>query len=260
MREFSLKCHGVGDGTACPDRDHSAFLYRFGDQRLLLDCGEPISRRLAADGLGGDGVDRIFLSHFHFDHLGGFFMLIQGLWLDGRGKDLPVHLPGEGIEPIRQLLEAGYLFEELLGFRLKFEPLTALRPVEVGAVRVTPFPTTHLRTIRERFGESKSRPFEAFSFLLEADGLRIGHSADLGAPSDLEPLLAEPLDLLVCEMTHFEPEELLRHLKSRAIRQLVLVHVGGRFRDREEEIRSLAARELAGLPVLLPRDGDVVRI
>jgi len=96
----------VGDGWPCVDRNHSAFLYRFGPATLLIDCGEAVTRNYAAAGLDSNLIDRIFLSHLHCDHVGGFFMFIQGLWLQQREKELPVHLPAYAVPPVRNLLDA----------------------------------------------------------------------------------------------------------------------------------------------------------
>src|SRR5882757_4763574 len=116
MDKFSLKCFGVGDGWPCAERSHSSFLYRFDKTSILIDCGEPISGSYKASGLHYDTIDRIFISHLHSDHIAGFFMLMQGFWLEQRRKDLPVCLPREGSKPIRQLLNAGLVFQELLQF------------------------------------------------------------------------------------------------------------------------------------------------
>ena len=86
----SLTCFGVGDGRSCPDRNHAAFLYRFGSTSILVDCGEPVDRSLIASGSGPETPDGIVLSHLHADHVGGLFMLLQGLWLQGRRRALPV--------------------------------------------------------------------------------------------------------------------------------------------------------------------------
>src|SRR2546426_8712678 len=141
MESFSLRCFGVGDGTACADRNHSAYLYGFGATTLLLDCGEPISRGFKASGLNYDLIDRILISHLHSDHIGGLFMLLQGFWLEKRQKDLHVHLPREGIQPLRQMLQASFLFEELLPFQVIFSPWSSGQPLLVEPdVRITPFP------------------------------------------------------------------------------------------------------------------------
>ncbi len=61
--------------------------------------------------------------------------------------------------------------------------------------------------------------------------LRIAHSADLGAPQDLAPLLEKPLDLLVCELAHFEPKDLFRYLKGRDIGRIVFIHMARQHRE-----------------------------
>ena len=50
MSTVELKCFGVGDGQACADRNHSAYLYTASGTALLVDCGEPVSRSFKASG------------------------------------------------------------------------------------------------------------------------------------------------------------------------------------------------------------------
>jgi ribonuclease Z len=260
MHKFSLTCFGVGDGWPCADRTHAAFLYRFGKATLLIDCGEPISCNYKATGLDYDTIDRIFISHLHSDHIAGFFMLMQGFWLEQRQKDLPIHLPADGIKPLRQMLDAAYLFDELLAFRLLFEPLHAGEPVVTHNVRVTPFRSSHLDSLRTSFQKKYPQDFTAYCFLLESDRLRIGHSADIGAPEDLSPLLEKPLDLLVCELAHFKPQDLFRYLKGRDIKRIVFTHVGRRYWDDLEETRLLAAKMLPDIPFSFAHDGEEVTL
>jgi ribonuclease BN (tRNA processing enzyme) len=260
MHSFSLKCFGVGDGWACADRNHSAFLYRFGKATLLIDCGEPVSGAFKATGLDYDLIDRIFLSHLHCDHVGGFFMLMQGFWLEQRQKDLVVHAPADGIEPIRNLLNAACIFDELFAFRLLFEPLKAGEPVVVHNVRVTPYRSTHLESLRRAHQQKYPQAFEAYCFLLESDRLRVGHSADLGAPEDLAPLVEKPLDLLVCELAHFPALDLFNYLKGRAIKRIVFMHVDRRRWENLEETRALAEKMLGGIPFSFAHDGEEITL
>jgi ribonuclease Z len=260
MHPFSLKCFGVGDGAPCGDRNHSAFLYNFGSGSILIDCGEPLSRSFKATGLSYDSIERIFISHLHSDHIGGFFMMMQGFWLEQRRKDLRVHLPAEGIEPLKRMLEAAYLFDELLKFRFDLEPIQVGQRVDVGDVRVTPYRTTHLESLRKMFQERHPQEFAAFSFLLETDGLRVAHSADLGAPEDLAPLVEKPLDLLVCELAHFEREDLFRYLKGREIQRIVFTHVGRRYWERLEETRRLAAEMMPGIKLTFAHDQQAITL
>lgn len=260
MRDSSLTCLGVGDGWPCAKRNHSSYLYRLGEATLLIDCGESVSRSYKGTGLDYNLIDKVFLSHLHCDHVGGFFMFVQGLWLEQREKKLPVYLPANGIAPIRQMLDTSMIFDELLAFRLQFKPLQAGHPVTTRGVRVTPFPTTHLESLRQRYQARYPQPFEAFSFLLETDRLRIGHSADLGAPEDLEPLVRKPLDLLVCELAHFNPQDLFRYLQGRPIKRIVFIHLPQRYRQALKQIRRLGRKMLGGIPFDFAADGQEYRL
>ncbi len=260
MDTVSLKCFGVGDGFPNADRGHSSFLYRLGGARFLMDCGEPLSSGYLGTSLSYDSLDGIFLSHLHADHVGGFLLFIQGLWLKKRRRDLTVFLPPDGIAPLRQMLHAAYLFDELFGFRLEFAPLEAGRTVAVAGARVTPFLTTHLDNLRVNYQKKYPQNFEAFSFLLEAGGVRIGHSADLGAPEDLAPLLEQPLDLLVCELAHFKPDALFDWLAGRPVKKLVLVHLAQRHWDNQAALLQAAASKLPGTRCSIARSGEEITL
>jgi ribonuclease Z len=260
MRTSVLHCLGVGEGRPSPAHDHAAFLYRLGRVALLIDCGEPVSRNLRRAGLGCNLLDRVFISHLHSDHVGGLFMLIQGFMIEGRTKDLTVHLPTEGIAPVFQMLQAAYLFEEYFAFHLQFAALRHGVPVVTEGVRVTPFPSSHLDPVRAQFQRKYPRPFEAFCFLIEFDGMRLVHSADLGAPEDLAPLLDEPVDLLVCEMAHFTPFALFKFLCGHSIKRLVLTHLDQRLCHRLPELERLARKTLKGVPVTIAVDGQEISL
>jgi len=256
----SLTCFGVGDGAACGDRNHSSFLYQLPGTSILIDCGEPVSRSFKASGRPYDSIDRIFLSHLHSDHVGGFFMLMQGFWLERRRKDLEVHLPANAIGPIRRMLRAAYLFEELFQFRLRFVPLREGKSVRHGKVGVTPHRTSHLEGLRRRFQRKYPGDYAAYSFLIEAGDRRIAHSADLGKPEDLEPLLDGPVDVLVCELAHFEPAKLFRYLQAREIGRVIFIHLGRRHWARLAQTRRLAAKLLTGIKHSFARDQQVFRL
>lgn len=269
MDSVSLHCLGVGDGTASTGRNHSAYLYSFGETRVLVDCGEPVGRTLKMAGISPDAVDTLFLSHLHSDHIGGLLMLLQGWWLDNRRKALPIVMPRDGIEPIRTIIRTAYLFDEILPFKIIFEAIQGKQPIDLpvglpaspAPPRATLFPTTHLDRARKNFQAIHPGDYAAYSFLFEAEGKRVVHSADIGAPQDLEALLAKPVDLLVCEVAHFEPRELFEYLRGRPIRQVVLTHVTRYdWEEKMGELRRSAEKELAGMKVIFAADNQVVQL
>jgi ribonuclease Z len=246
----------VGDGWPCADRSHASFLYRLGRTALLVDCGEGASGRFKATGLPYDLVDGVFLSHLHADHFAGLFMLLQGFWLEQRHKELPVYLPADGVKPLGQMLNAAYLYPEVMPFGLRLAALKAAKPAVVGDARVTPFRTSHLDRLRKANRKKYPGDYDAFCFLIEAPGLRIGHSADLGRPEDLAPLVRQPLDLLVCELAHFRAEEIFQYLDGRNIKRVIFTHVARPYWRDLKNTRLLAAKMLPRLPFAFARDGD----
>ena len=258
MNSFELTCFGTGDGWPCADRNHSSFLYRFGKTSFIIDCGESVSRAYKSSGLDYDAFDALLLSHLHCDHIGGFFMFMQGMWLEGRRKPLKVYLPGTAINPLREMLTTVFLSDEVLPFRLQLLALEGEKSVKVRDARITPFYTTHVDGTRARFEKKYRADFSAYCFLIEHQGVRIGHSADLGQPEDLELLVEKRLDLLVCELSHFTPEEIFSYLRNRPVKQIAFVHIARAYRKNLPALRRLARKQIPNIRCDFPDDGDEV--
>ena len=258
MGKATLHALGTGDGWAGDSRGHSAFVYQLGGRTLLVDCGEPVSSRLRAAGIAPDDLDGILLTHLHCDHVGGFFMLMQGFWLEKRTRDLTVHMPAEGLEPVRRMLDAAFIFRALMPGELDFTPITANEPLQIGPVKITPYPTTHLETLREHFQEKYPQGFEAFSFILETEDTRIAHSGDIGGAADLEPLLAQPLDLFCCELAHVEPTELFGLLAGKPIGHVCFTHLSRQHRENLEALKAQADEALGEMAVTFLEDDQLV--
>lgn len=252
----TLTCLGVGDGHVAADRGHAAFLYEFGATRLLVDCGEPASQALLRAGTRLETLDRVFISHLHFDHVGGLFTLLQGLWLSRWQHPLTIHLPEPGLRPVQNLMRAARLFDAPPPFDLQWEPLRAWQPVPAGAGSVTPVPSSHLRALAVNPRAARGLDDEAFSFLLEDRDCRVAHTADLGGLNDVPPLIREPLDLFVCELAHLEPADLFARLRGHPIRRAVFVHLSADQWQERRRWRARAARALSPVPVRIPADGE----
>jgi phosphoribosyl 1,2-cyclic phosphodiesterase len=252
-----LWCLGVGEGWPSPDRRHSSFLYRLGGRWILLDAGEGLSQAYCATGLSYNDLDHIFLSHMHSDHVGSFSMFLQGMWLAGRRRPLPISAPAKAIPQLKSWLNHTVLFPELLGFRLRWSALIEKKPIRSGSAAITPFPTRHLeslaRSFKTRYPETC---FESFSFVVSWKGRRIAHTADIGAAADLDPLTAKPLDLLTCELSHVDSSEIFARLRGRAIGQIVFTHLRRELWNSRPALRRDAQRALGRIPFRFARDGD----
>jgi ribonuclease BN (tRNA processing enzyme) len=256
---LSLRCFGVGDGWPSGDRRHSAYLYRVGDTRLLVDCGDGLSQSYKASGLSYDALDGILLTHMHSDHVGGFSTFLQGLWLERRTRPLAVAAPAAGIPALQAWLVATFLSPALFGFHLRWLPLVAGQAIEVGGVIVESARTGHLDSLKAKLAFWHPEAFsEPLAFGLSGAGRRVVHSGDIGAPTDLEPLLGQTVDLLACELAHVELTELTAVLRRQRIRRAVFMHLRREFwEDRAGTQRCLAA-ELPETEVRVAVDGDEV--
>ena len=252
---------GTGPGQPVGGRFSSSCLLESGDgARVLVDAGEPCSRQLVAAGVPVAELDAVLITHGHSDHIGGLPMLLQSAWLAPRGRPLPVYLPAELIEPLRGWLEAVYLPPKLLGFPLELRAWKAGEDVAVArGVEVATFPTTHLRGLQAKIDPQAKERFEIFGLDARCGGRRVVFSSDLGSPADLAPVLSTPCDVLVCELSHFLPEELFAVLQNRTIGRLVFNHLAPALNGREDELVQAARRALPHIGrITAVRDGDRV--
>ena len=150
----------------------------------------------------------------------------------------------------------------MIGFPIEYHGWEFLDGAPVildgGKLRVTINPTSHLDGLRELIDPAATDRFRAYSLAFDwRGGKRLIYSADLGRPEDMAALLKEtPCDLLVCELAHFEPEELFRYLRHKPVRRLVLTHLTEEFSARAQEIEAMGAKMLPKMSeVAVMRDG-----
>src|ERR671933_2326265 len=74
-------------------RAPAALLVRRGGDRLLFDCAEGTQRQLMRSSLGLPDLERVFLTHFHADHVLGLPGMLKSFALRGRDAPLTIYGP-----------------------------------------------------------------------------------------------------------------------------------------------------------------------
>ena len=77
--DFMVTLLGTGDPIPRVDRFGPATLVEVNGQELLFDVGRGATQRLIQLNLSLSGIDGVFITHFHHDHLNG----LSDLWMTG---------------------------------------------------------------------------------------------------------------------------------------------------------------------------------
>ncbi len=216
---------GTCNGHTSIGREHNSLLVESADGSLLADAGANVPQFLLRQGYAADFPEAFYLSHMHSDHTAHVASLIQSLWLRRRQAPLKFYAPAGVIATIRPWLEHSLLFPGLIGFEIDWVELEDGKTVSTPAGKLTPFATTHLHNLQKRFGaDHPSTCFDCFGFTLTSKRKRLVVSADLGAATDLAPVLDQPAQALVVELAHFSIEDLAKVLKGKDLHQVWLTH------------------------------------
>jgi ribonuclease Z len=219
-----MTIHLLGTGAAVSDPHRTTTMLAVepdaGDGFVLVDCGGDAAQRLMAAGLSPVDVAAVVLTHQHPDHISGFPLLIEKLWLLGRREPILVTGPADALGVARTVFEAydTQRWEGLPAIDWRPVDLADAAPLlELDGLRVTCWPVAHaVPTIGLRI-ESDS-------------GAVVGYSCDT-APCAATAALARGADLLIHEASghlpgvHSSAEEAAETARAAGSRALVLVHL-----------------------------------
>lgn len=243
---------GTGPGDCQPGRFQTGILLQTDSANVLLDAGEPCTAQLLNVGLPLPDIDAVWITHAHADHIGGLPMFLQASYCHGRVDSLPVGLPRHLLSPLQDWLRAILLVPGIVGFPIDYFSWQPGVSRTFQDITVTPYSSSHLDQYRARLGRDD---LEAFLFDISFSGKRIIFSGDIGAASDLQPLLASPIDLLICEMSHVPPEALIETLQPATIATVCFTHLSAEADERRGELKLKCARTLSG-DTYFPADGE----
>lgn len=243
-------------------------------EHFLLDAGDGAASLLRRHNYDFLAIKGIAISHMHGDHHGGLVQVVKTMMHMNREEDLTIFAPTEGIEGLSQYLTLSYLFDEMLGYRINWIPLSPdnSNPVPIlENMQLAAHPNDHLRWTRERLHGRTDLPrpftYESYSFVLEHPEHRIIFSGNLDGPRGADEIagIYDPCDLLIMELAHVHPTHLAELLAKHDVRAVALSHFHPKWNDvSPEEILGLMREGSASfvdrVPVFITRDGDVVEV
>lgn len=99
---------GTGGPRPDPTRQGPATMVTAAGLSLLFDAGRGVATQLARAGVAVTDVDAVFITHHHYDHIGGLGDLIMSMWNNGRTDELTIVGPPGTAEIIDSLLDQVY--------------------------------------------------------------------------------------------------------------------------------------------------------
>lgn len=97
---------GTGAGAAGPERTTTMLAFESSGRALVVDCGGDVVQRLLQAGIGADDVEGMIVTHEHPDHVSGFPLFMEKIWLLGRRRPIPVYGIAPALAQARRLWEA----------------------------------------------------------------------------------------------------------------------------------------------------------
>lgn len=100
--------HLLGTGSPASDPDRTTTMLAFATERraVLVDCGGDVMHRALRAGLDADRIASLILTHEHPDHVGGFSLFVEKMWLFGRSEPISIYGPETALNQARGNFES----------------------------------------------------------------------------------------------------------------------------------------------------------
>jgi len=243
------KLYLLGTGAALSDGSRTTTMLAFASKEsvLVVDCGGDVVQRLLAAGIDLDHIQALFLTHEHPDHVGGFPLFMERIWLAKRRRPIDVYGPAPALSQARRIFEAFDTagWEGMPEIRWHDVPLTERTPVLEDEIwRVSASPGTH------------SVPVIGLRVEELAGGGVVAYSSDTER-SDAIARLADGADILVHEATkesfrgHTTYEDAAHIARQAGVGRLILVHL-----PPDARAADLSDARSSFSPIQLGADGD----
>jgi ribonuclease Z len=248
---------GTGDPLNAERAQASLALPLGSEETMLVDTssGTVLLGRLAAAGIPLESVRHLFLSHRHFDHVGGFAPLLATL-ASLPEASLLVHAAPDTLRALRDLLDLTLPGAEgWMGDRLGWRELVPGKPTGVGGAEVTPFSLDHgLECVGFRVAQAGAVAVFSVDTRPTRETVEHARGADLLVHDTYGPQSASEQAHAMGHSTATDAGEAAR---AAGVRRLILTHVrSSRFVD--PEALADEAEAAFGGPVSAAEDLDTI--
>lgn len=277
---------GTGGPKPDPHRQGPAVAVRIDDSLLLFDAGRGVTTQLARAGMSLGDVGPVFITHHHFDHIGGLGDFMLAGWNLGRRADLPIFGP-RGTQRIVDLLLNG-VYRSDIDFRRKEALVSGVgladigqmvqpRDVKPGMVFADQTVEVSCAAVQHGHGLGISRKdWQCLAYRVEAKGQSVTISGDTVDCSGIESLAKNTDALVMCcylsgsEMQGREGALIGRHILAGAPQvgkiaervgagKLILTHIRQKHAALMDEAVAEIAADYSG-EIIAGRDLMTIRV
>jgi len=205
--------YGTSHGVPEPHRRCSSYILEVGGRYYLIDMGACVTEELRRRGIPMEAVRLAICTHPHGDHTDGLIQFADLVNWYFKQADPLILLPDAAmIEPLKTWIaisDNGKPPRE----GLRIAAFGAGAAYEDDCLRLTAISTRHCKN--------------AYAFLIEAEGRRVLFTGDLKHPADDFPQVAfeTELDLIVCELAHFSPDDCVPVFDKTKAKRILHSHI-----------------------------------
>ncbi|MBU0647633.1 ribonuclease Z [Patescibacteria group bacterium] len=246
----------LGSGTIVPTKDFNppGYLLQIAGQKILLDCGFGIIRRLVDYGYSIQDIDHLFISHFHTDHFADAFNLIHARFVDdlqNKRKHRKITISGpKGLKQRFKQWREIFWLEPKEHYPVKFIE----GPIKFKTARIS----------IELFLIQHVMWFPSVGIKIKYQNKKIVYTGDVSTDQDFHALTTKcyHADLLIIEsssdsensLTHFNIQKVDALSKVSLVKKTLVVHVPEKIKRKIEKFCDLEDK------LILAEDGMKIKI
>ena len=264
---------GSGAVRDNPRRGGPSQILNIDNQILMFDCGRSASTNLAQRGIGCESVDRLFLTHLHFDHIVDVPYLVFVGWIKERENRLQIYGPNGTKDFVAKIIRPP--FQQDIESRLMHgKDGTLLDPEVYEVLQANQFLLADRYQISSAFMNHAGIP--TLAYRIDVGDKRIVITGD-GVPDAQFPEFCQGADLLSIECSgtseflsqqawgswHIEPASIARIASEAGIKAVIIKHLVIEDITGDREIGNSMAKQIQshyGGEVIVGEEGLAIEL